>query len=68
MTGRRTFAFVAKQSKNKHSNRLMQEGQVWMRWGERNSVLEKSNREVGGRGWKEAGGIIWLVVSYNRVK
>lgn len=56
MTGRRPFAFVAKQSKNKHSNRLEVEGQVRMRWGERNSVLEKCNREGGGgegRGWRD---------------
>lgn len=32
MTGRRPFAFVAKESKNKHANRLVLGGQVLMKW------------------------------------
>lgn len=62
MTGRRPFALVAKESKNKHSNRLV--GQVWMRWGERNSGLERcKGKGVEGRGQRDK-----FVVSHNREK
>lgn len=62
MTGRRPFAFVAKESKNKHSNRLVLEGQVWMRRGERYSGLGRCKGEGGG------GEIRWFVVTHNREK
>lgn len=66
MTGRRPFAFVAKESKNKHSNRLVLEGQVWMRWGERNSGLKRCKGEEGGLGREGAGEIrfvLWSVTT-----
>lgn len=41
MTGRRPFAFVEKEGENKHSNRLVEGRQVWMRWEEGRLVSKR---------------------------